>query len=84
MRSIAGLAAAQQQDWKLAIRYFLDAQKIDPDASQVWFNLGLASSKLPDHEFRAIAWFKDARTLRSLTAQGRQDRTQRTRAVRVA
>lgn len=58
MRSIAGLAAAQQQDWKLAIRYFLDAQKIDPDASQVWFNLGLASSKLPDHEFRAIAWFK--------------------------
>jgi tetratricopeptide (TPR) repeat protein len=53
-----GLAAAQQQDWKLAIRYFLEAQKIDPDASQVWFNLGLASSKLPDHEFRAIAWFK--------------------------
>lgn len=53
-----GLAAAQQQDWRLAIRFFLEAQKTDPDASQVWFNLGLASSKLPDHEFRAIAWFK--------------------------
>jgi tetratricopeptide (TPR) repeat protein len=53
-----GLAAAQQQEWKLAIRYFLDAQRIDPDATQIWFNLGLASSKLPDQEFRAIAWFR--------------------------
>lgn len=53
-----GLVAAQQQDWKLAIRYFLDAHKADPDAPQIWFNLGLASSKLPGYEFRAIAWFK--------------------------
>ena len=53
-----GLAAAQQQDWQLAVRYFLDAQQADPDESQIWFNLGLASAKLPGHEFRAIAWFK--------------------------
>jgi len=53
-----GLAAAQQQDWQLAVRYFLDAQQADPDASQIWFILGLASAKLPGHEFRAIAWFK--------------------------
>ena len=42
-----GLVAAQQQDWKLAIRYFTDAQKADPDAPEILFNLGLASSKLP-------------------------------------
>jgi tetratricopeptide (TPR) repeat protein len=53
-----GLAAAQQQDWKLAIRYFLEAQKADPDAPQIWFNLGLASSKLPGYELRALAWFQ--------------------------
>jgi hypothetical protein len=53
-----GLAAAQQQDWKLAIRYFLEAQKADPDAPQIWFNLGLASSKLPGYELRALAWFR--------------------------
>ena len=53
-----GLAAVQQQHYKSAYRYFLDAQKISPDASQVWFNLGLAASKIPGHEFRAIAWLK--------------------------
>ena len=53
-----GFAAAQQQNYKLAYRYFLDGQKADPDASQIWFNLGLAAAKIPGHEFRAIAWFK--------------------------
>ena len=53
-----GLASAQQQDYKLAYRYFLDAQKADPEASRIWFNLGLAAAKIPGHEFRAIAWFK--------------------------
>jgi tetratricopeptide (TPR) repeat protein len=53
-----GLLAAQQQDWKLAIRYFLEAQKADTDAPRIWFNLGLASSKLPGYELRALAWFQ--------------------------
>lgn len=53
-----GLTAVRQQNWKIAIRYFLDAQKTDPNASQVWYNLGLACAKQPGYEFRAIAWFK--------------------------
>lgn len=53
-----GLVAAEQQDWPLALRYFLEAQKAEPDAQQIWFNLGLTSSKLPEHELRALAWFK--------------------------
>src|SRR5215471_18436290 len=53
-----GIAAARQQDYKLAYRYFLEAQKADPDAPQIWFNLGLAASKLPGYELRALAWFQ--------------------------
>lgn len=53
-----GLIAAQQRDWKLAVHYFLNAQEADPDAPEIWFNLGLASSKLPGYEVRAIALFK--------------------------
>ena len=53
-----GIASAQQQNFKLAYRYFLDAQKADPGAPRIWFNLGLAAAKIPGHEFRAIAWFK--------------------------
>jgi len=53
-----GLAAAQQQDWKLAIRYLTDAEKADPDAPEILFNLGLASSKLPGHDLRSMAWFQ--------------------------
>ncbi len=53
-----GMLAAQQQDYKAATRYFLEAQKADPNASQIWYNLGLAESKLPGHELRAISWFQ--------------------------
>ena len=53
-----GLIAAQQQDWKLAIRYLTDAEKADPDAPEILFNLGLASSKLPGYELRSMAWFQ--------------------------
>lgn len=53
-----GLVAAQQQDWKLAIRYLTDAQKADPDAPEILFDLGLASSKLPGNELRSMAWFQ--------------------------
>jgi hypothetical protein len=53
-----GLGAAKQEQWKVAIRYFLDAQQADPTVSKIWFDLGLASAKMPGYEFRAIAWFK--------------------------
>ena len=53
-----GLLAAQQQHFKLAVRNFREAQKADPEAPEIWFNLGLASSRLPGYEMRAIALFK--------------------------
>jgi streptogramin lyase len=53
-----GLAAAKRQDWNAAVTYFLYAQKADPNVPQIWYYLGLASSKIPGYEFRSIAWFK--------------------------
>lgn len=52
-----GIIAAKQQDYLLAVRYFQDARKIAPDAPEIFFNLGLAESKIPSRELRAIAWF---------------------------
>lgn len=53
-----GLNAVKQQDWNLAVQYFLAAQKADPYAPATLFNLGLASEKIPGYELRAIAWFQ--------------------------
>jgi ankyrin repeat protein len=53
-----GLAAARQQQWKVAIRHFLKAQDAAPTSPQVLFNLGLAESKVPGRELRAMAWFQ--------------------------
>lgn len=52
-----GVIAAKQQDYMLAIRYFQDARKTAPDAPEVFYNLGLAESKMPGRELRAMAWF---------------------------
>jgi hypothetical protein len=52
------LIAVEQQQWSLAVRYFQDARKHAPQAPELFFNLGLAESKLPSREFRSIAWFK--------------------------
>jgi len=52
-----GVIAAQQQDFLLAIRYFQDARKLAPDAPEIYKDLGLAESKIPGRELRAIAWF---------------------------
>ena len=51
-----GVMAAQQQDFPLAIRFFQDARKLSPGAPEVFYNLGLAESKIPGRELRAIAW----------------------------
>ena len=53
-----GILAAQQQDYKVALRYLLDAEQADPEAPELYFYLGLASSKLPGYELRALAWFQ--------------------------
>ena len=52
-----GIIAAKVPDYVLAIRYFEDARKIAPDAPVIYFNLGLAESKIPGRELRAICWF---------------------------
>jgi len=58
-----GILAAKQQDYLLAIRFFQEARKpqdryqYQPDAPEIYFNLGLAESKIPGRELRAIAWF---------------------------
>jgi tetratricopeptide (TPR) repeat protein len=52
-----GVIAAKVPDYLLAIRYFEEARKLAPDAPEIYFNLGLAESKIPGRELRAIAWF---------------------------
>jgi hypothetical protein len=52
-----GIIAAKVPDYPLAIRFFEDARKIAPTAPVVFMNLGIAESKLPGRELRAIAWF---------------------------
>ena len=52
-----GIIAAKEQDYLLATRYFQDARKVAPDSPEIYYNLGLAESKIPGRELRAIAWF---------------------------
>jgi hypothetical protein len=53
-----GLVAVNQQEWQIAIRYFLKAQEKAPYAPEVLFNLGLAESKVAGRELRSLAWFR--------------------------
>jgi hypothetical protein len=52
-----GIIAAKVPDYLLAIRFFEDARKLAPDAPIIYLNLGLAESRIPGRELRAIAWF---------------------------
>lgn len=52
-----GIIAAKLPDYLLAIKYFQEARKSAPDAPAVFFNLGLAESRIPGRELRAICWF---------------------------
>src|SRR5438034_5695252 len=52
-----GVIAAKQQDYLLAIRYFEEARKAAPAATEIFYDLGLAESKIPGRELRAMAWF---------------------------
>jgi tetratricopeptide (TPR) repeat protein len=51
-----GLAAANAQQWETAIQNFQDARKIAPNAPEIDYDLGLAESKIPGRELRAVAW----------------------------
>ena len=52
-----GIIAAKVPDYPLAIRYFEDARKLAPSAPVIFMNLGIAESRMPGRELRAIAWF---------------------------
>lgn len=52
-----GIIAAKVPDYLLAIRYFEEARKLAPQAPVVYLNMGLAESKIPGRELRAMAWF---------------------------
>ncbi len=52
-----GLIAAKVPDYLLAIRYFEEARKLAPAAPITYLNLGLAESRIPGRELRAMAWF---------------------------
>ena len=52
-----GIIAARVPDYLLAIRYFEEARKLAPHAPVVFLNMGLAESRIPGRELRAIAWF---------------------------
>lgn len=52
-----GIIAAKVPDYLLAIRYFEEARKLAPQAPVVFLNMGLAESKIPGRELRAMAWF---------------------------
>jgi tetratricopeptide (TPR) repeat protein len=52
-----GIIAAKVPDYLLAIRFFEEARKLAPKAPVIFMNLGIAESKMPGRELRAIAWF---------------------------
>jgi len=52
-----GLAAAEQQEWELAIKYFSKAQKAAPTSPKALFNLALAYDSAGGHELITIAWY---------------------------
>lgn len=52
-----GIIAAKVPDYLLAIRHFEEARKLAPDAPVVYLNMGLAESRIPGRELRAMAWF---------------------------
>lgn len=51
-----GLAAADQGEWDMAIRYFTQVREADPFYFPAYFNLALANQK-KGKELSAIAWF---------------------------
>ena len=53
-----GMAAAEQQEWDLAIKYFSEARKAAPTWPSAQFNLALAYDSAGGRELNAIAWYR--------------------------
>ena len=53
-----GLAAAEAHQYDIALQDFKNAFNADQADPEIWFNLGLASSKLPGRELDAITYFE--------------------------
>ena len=53
-----GMAAAEQQEWDLAIKYFSEAQEAAPTSPRALFNLALAYYSAGDHEVSAVIFFR--------------------------
>ena len=54
----AGIASAKAGDLQTAIKLLDDARKSAPYSPAIYFNLGLAESKIPGRELRAICSFE--------------------------
>jgi len=52
-----GVVAAQAGDYPSAIELFEQARALAPQSAILFLNRGLAESKMPSRELRAIAWF---------------------------
>lgn len=51
-----GVLAAQQQEWEVAFKSFMDAHRFFRGSPEINYNLGLTESKMPGRELRAVAW----------------------------
>lgn len=51
-----GLSAAKQGDYLAAINHFQEALRLAPNASEIFFYLGVAEARIPGRELRAICW----------------------------
>ena len=73
-----GLAAARQQEWETAIRYFKEAQKSATDSPSALFNLAMAYDKAGKYDMLAIAMYRaylaSPSTQRDLKAQSQKVR----------
>ncbi len=53
-----GMAAAGQEEWELAVKYFSQAREEAPYWSDALFNLATACNEAGGRELLAIAWFR--------------------------
>ena len=54
----AGLAAAQSQQWTVALQDFQKALNLAPATPQIMFDLGLVNDKMGGHALAALAWYR--------------------------
>jgi hypothetical protein len=52
----SGVVAAEAGNYLSAVQYFQMAREITPDDPTIYFNIGLAESRIPGRELRAIGW----------------------------